>query len=546
MAKNVLPEHIGNYKITKELGRGSMGTVYLGTQESLGREVAIKVLAPEFTRDEEFLERFKREARAAVVLRHPNIVQVFDLCAADEQYYITMEYLGPMDLRRLLTEQGGKLPLNQALMFGEQLLSALEHAHAKGIIHRDVKPANILISDQGQAILTDFSVAQMKFASRLTQTGAAVGTPEYMAPEQYESKGVDSRADLYAAGIILYEMATGVQPFHGETVAEVMRAQLFINPPDIDTIDPSLPPELTRIVHRSLEKDRNVRYSSATEMLVELRRLRSLLMPPPPPEPKPQDAYPARASLDLGASARDSGSSGVLAASLGAAKVPLVSLDPAQDISAPAAGRLPRFCPGCAQPVVSGHRHCANCGFEIGSLVGRKEEMPSPQAPLPQAPLVGLSEPARADAPVPKPAEPLSKKPLQVQPRPILAASASAGPPSRLSQSEPPVRIAGNSPSTQREEILDLIMRIVGWSGLACWVVAVWAGAGSRGHHTMLQEMLIFAGVLGVPCLTLVSMLVLVLEVLLVRKLREILRASAVCVGLGVACICLLAMWLRS
>lgn len=266
-----MPQQIGPYKIVGELGRGSMGTVYLASQESLGRQIALKLLGPEFTRDEEFLERFRREGRTGASLRHPNIVQVFDLGEAQGLYYIAMEYGGSKDLKSVLQHQGGRLPMETALRYAREILSALDHAHSKGIVHRDVKPANIIVSDEDHAILTDFSVAQMKMASRLTQTGAAVGTPEYMSPEQFEGQGIDGRCDQYALGIILYEMLTGVQPFHGETVASVMKAQLFNIPPAPKTLNPNIPDAINAAIMRSLEKDSAKRFPDANQMSLALQ-----------------------------------------------------------------------------------------------------------------------------------------------------------------------------------------------------------------------------------------------------------------------------------
>lgn len=243
-----------------------MGTVYLAYQESLGRDLALKVLAPEFTRDDEFVERFRREGKIAARLRHPNIVQVFDASDRDGHYYIAMEYLGSRTLKDLMVQHGGKLPLRSAVALGEQLLNALGHAHAQGVIHRDVKPANILITDQDEAALTDFSIAKIKTANKLTQTGMMIGTPEYMSPEQFEGKKVDGRADLYAVGVIMYEMLTGIQPYRGETTPEVMKAHFFKRPPDVNTANPEVSAAVSNVVMKALEKDPEHRWSSANEM----------------------------------------------------------------------------------------------------------------------------------------------------------------------------------------------------------------------------------------------------------------------------------------
>lgn len=261
---NVTPESIGGYKVIRELGRGAMGTVYLANQESLGRELAIKIMAPEFTRDPEFVARFRREGQIAARLRHPNIVQVYDFCDRDGLYFIAMEYLGSRTLKSLVQERG-RVPIDEACRLTHQVLSALEHAHAQGIIHRDIKPANVMLTDQGEAALTDFSIAQMKSASRLTATGSVLGTPEYMAPEQFEGKS-DSRADLYATGILLYEMLTGFSPFHAETIAEIMKKQLLVAPDPPAVVDFTIPEPISAVVVKSLVKDPDQRYQSAAEM----------------------------------------------------------------------------------------------------------------------------------------------------------------------------------------------------------------------------------------------------------------------------------------
>ena len=239
------PENIGPYKVLRELGRGAMGTVYLARQESLSRDLAIKVLAAEFTRDQEFVARFRREGLISSKLRHPNIVQVFDYSAQDNLYYIAMEYVGPEDLQAYLRANHGRLPQAEAVRLMGQVLSALECAHEAGVTHRDVKPANILMSPRQDAVLTDFSIANMQEAQRLTQTGAMMGTPDYMAPEQFDAKQVDKRSDLYSVGVVLYEMITGERAFPGDTVVQVMKAQLMHVPEAPHKIDPGVPEALS-------------------------------------------------------------------------------------------------------------------------------------------------------------------------------------------------------------------------------------------------------------------------------------------------------------
>jgi serine/threonine protein kinase len=261
---------IGGYKVVRELGRGAMGTVYLAYQDNLGRELAIKLMAPEFVRDEEFVERFRREGRIAAKLRHPNIVQVYDFCDREGLYFIAMEYLGSRTLKNYVQDHG-RVPVEDAVRLCDQLLAALDHAHRQGVVHRDIKPANVMVTDGNDAALTDFSIALMKSASKLTQTGSVLGTPEYMAPEQFEGK-TDARSDLYATGVILYEMLTGFSPFHADTIAEIMKKQLFTAPDPPTAVDFTIPEPVSQVVVRSLAKNPEERYQSAAEMRTALRQ----------------------------------------------------------------------------------------------------------------------------------------------------------------------------------------------------------------------------------------------------------------------------------
>lgn len=263
---NTIPETIGHYKIIRELGRGAMGTVYLARQDSLDRDLALKVLNSEFTRDREFVARFKREGLISARLRHPNIVQVFDYSDKDGVYYIAMEYVGALDLQKYLRDRDGKLSLSESVRLSAQVLSALECAHERGITHRDVKPANVLMNPEHDAVLTDFSIASMQEAQRLTVTGAMVGTPDYMAPEQFDAKNVDKRSDLYAVGIMCYEMLTGRRPFQGDAVSQVMKAQLMNRPQPPIELEPAIPEALSAVLMRALEKQPTARFDSAAEM----------------------------------------------------------------------------------------------------------------------------------------------------------------------------------------------------------------------------------------------------------------------------------------
>ena len=264
-----MPEQIGDYKVVRELGRGAMGVVYLAVHPSLGRQMALKVMARELAGDPEFLERFRREGEAAARLRHPNIVQVFDFAHRDGLYFIAMEYLGDKTLKDLLQDDGEQSVETSCRMLDE-LLSALALAHTKGIVHRDIKPANVMLTDDGPIALTDFSIARMKESSKLTQTGAIVGTPEYMAPEQFDGTW-DARSDLYAAGIVFYELLTGLSPFRSATMTEVMRKQLLTVPDPPAMVNSRVPVAISQVVSRALEKDPEARPQSADEMREAIR-----------------------------------------------------------------------------------------------------------------------------------------------------------------------------------------------------------------------------------------------------------------------------------
>jgi non-specific serine/threonine protein kinase len=263
-----------------------MGVVYAAEDTSLGRNVALKFLPPELARDEPSLQRFQREARAASALNHPNICTVHAIDQHDADHFIVMELLEGATLAEKL--RAGPMPINELLTLSVQIVDALESAHAKGIVHRDLKPANIFVTSRGQAKILDFGLAKMEIkrgtgesmqmtavrGEELTAAGTTVGTISYMSPEQARGQLTDTRTDIFSLGTVIYQMATGALPFQGETSAVVFEALLNRDPAPVSELQPSLPQELNRILAQALEKDRNYRYQSATELKTALLRLR--------------------------------------------------------------------------------------------------------------------------------------------------------------------------------------------------------------------------------------------------------------------------------
>jgi serine/threonine-protein kinase len=268
---------VGNYRLIEKLGAGGMGAVYRAEREPDGETVALKILPRSKATDEEFLTRFEQEARAAFELSHPNIVRALDMGQADGYHYIAMEYVEGHDLFSML-EKRGKLTVPEALQIATQIAEALEHAHGERLIHRDIKPDNILINKEGVAKLTDLGLV-MKEApaggkARITRRGLAMGTPFYFSPEQARGEeDIDIRSDIYALGATFYEMVTGKPPFEGESAAQVMLQHIqdqVINPKEIDR---SLPDGLCRVIEKMMAKERQDRYEDPTELLQDLRLL---------------------------------------------------------------------------------------------------------------------------------------------------------------------------------------------------------------------------------------------------------------------------------
>jgi beta-lactam-binding protein with PASTA domain len=271
------PETIidGRYRVISRLGSGGMADVYLAQDQLLGRDVAVKVLHHHFAEDQEFVERFRREASSAAALSHPNIVAIFDRGEWNGTYYIAMEYVAGRTLKALVREQGALDPA-AAIEIVVQILRAARFAHRRGVIHRDLKPHNVILDEEGRARVTDFGIARAG-ASDMTLTGSIMGTAQYLSPEQAQGLAVSASSDLYSIGVILYELLTGVVPFEGETAVAIAFKQVSAEPYPPSALNPALPPSLDAVVLRALAKDPAQRYANADELIAALEHERQLL-----------------------------------------------------------------------------------------------------------------------------------------------------------------------------------------------------------------------------------------------------------------------------
>jgi len=277
---------LGKYRVLEALGRGGMAQVYRGYHPQLERYVALKVLRADLVEQEEFLERFRREARAVSALRHANIVQVFDFDADDDYYYMVMELLEGDTLRARLNGyrvKGLRMPLAEIARVTGDVLGGLEYAHGEGVIHRDLKPANIMLTSKGQAVLTDFGIAQILGNTRVTVSGALMGTLSYMAPEQGLKGQCDQRSDIYSLGIVLYEMLAGYTPFDADTPLAILMKHLNDPLPLLSQTDPQVAPVFEQLVLKALAKAPEDRFQSAAAMSGALRSLAQGLSEEPRP-----------------------------------------------------------------------------------------------------------------------------------------------------------------------------------------------------------------------------------------------------------------------
>jgi eukaryotic-like serine/threonine-protein kinase len=271
----------GRYRVIRRLGSGGMADVYCAEDSQLGRRVALKVLHRRFAEDQQFVERFRREASSAAGLQHPNIVGIFDRGEWDGTYYIAMEFVEGRTLKDII-RQKGPAPPEAAVDITLQVLRAARFAHKRGIVHRDIKPHNVLIDQDGRVRVTDFGIARAG-TSDMTETGSIMGTAQYLSPEQAQGRPVDARSDLYSIGIVLYELLTGQVPFDAESPVTVALKQVNETPVPPRQLVPEIPPALEAIVLRALEKDPARRFADADEFIAALEAGRVAPIPPPPP-----------------------------------------------------------------------------------------------------------------------------------------------------------------------------------------------------------------------------------------------------------------------
>ena len=264
------------YELGRQLGSGGMARVFLARDRKLGREVAIKILSDRYAQDPAFVERFRREATSAAGLNHPSIVAVYDRGEVDGSYFIVMEYVPGPDLKRWIRENG-PLPPTEAIDIAVEMLRALAAAHRRDVIHRDVKPQNVLFTEDGRVKVTDFGIARAGSANQLTEAGLIIGTAQYLSPEQAQGHDVTPASDCYSVGVVLYEMLSGRLPFDGDRPVTVALKQVSEPPPPLTQVAPGLPPRLAAVVMRALEKKPEARFMHAEDFARALERIRAEL-----------------------------------------------------------------------------------------------------------------------------------------------------------------------------------------------------------------------------------------------------------------------------
>ena len=262
----------GRYEIVEKIGNGGMATVYKAVDKVLKRNVAVKILRDEFTTDEEFIKRFEVEAQSAARLTHPNIVSIYDVGVEDSLHYIVMELIQGKTLKEIIVEERGPLPWKWSVNVAIQIASALETAHKNNIIHRDIKPHNIIITEDGIAKVTDFGIAKAVSNSTITAFGTTIGSVHYFSPEHARGGFTDAKSDLYSLGVVMYEMVTGKVPFDADTPVSVALKHMQEEPEEPIELNKHVPTAVNKIIMKALQKDTTLRYQSASEMLVDLRK----------------------------------------------------------------------------------------------------------------------------------------------------------------------------------------------------------------------------------------------------------------------------------
>lgn len=264
-----LPAFGSRYEVERRLGQGGMGAVYQARDNELDRDIALKEIRPELVDQPDVIARFKREVQLASEITHPNVLRVYDLGDADGKRFLTMQYVDGVTLSAHLRRRG-LLEISEIISIFRQLCAALAAAHDKGVVHRDMKPGNVMIDAEGKAFVMDFGLARSLALSGLTQTGAVLGTPHYMSPEQVSGQPVDARTDVYALGVILYQMLTGEFPFQGESTFEIMMQRVQKDPPSAHELNPEIPGYLRKILERCMEREPSLRYADADAVLADL------------------------------------------------------------------------------------------------------------------------------------------------------------------------------------------------------------------------------------------------------------------------------------
>ena len=375
---DLVGKSLGGCVITNLLGQGGMARVYRAHQNHLDRDVAIKVLPPFYASDHNFVDRFELEARSLARLMHPNIVVIHD--AGDEQglLYIVMEYVAGGNLRDYMTQS---MSLREVTRIIKEVASALTYAHERGIIHRDVKPVNVLMDESKRAVLSDFGIAKVLATSAaLTRSGAGVGTPEYMSPEQCKGIQVDARADIYALGVMLYEMLTGHTPFEADNYTALAHSHIYETPPPPSTYNPRISPAVQAVTLKALAKDPSERFQQAMDMAITLEQAAAAQAPLPPateyrPAPATEELERAAQKIVCPRCQSENHASQRFCSSCGLAFDQPRSAQASAHLIAVAHAAPAGYvtCPTCQTPNDSLNRFCTRCGTNmLRGVPGRK------------------------------------------------------------------------------------------------------------------------------------------------------------------------------